>query len=334
MRERRRGWPLLALAFALVVAGVGVGAETGSRQVAAATWTSTEPGSPTGSRLEIEWRDPSNPDAQPPGIQTIIIELPPGSVIDDSAVPRCAASDAALLSLGAAACPAGSRIGGGTLVSDSGPSSPVPRYTTSAVTIFNGRGEQIALAETESGPPIRAVGRTKIHGTRLTAEIPSFPQGAPPERSLVALKRLSFRFDRVVRGGVAYARTPRVCPRGGAWISRLTFVYRDEVTAHALTASPCRRKRGRPRIVISGVPRGRCAADPFEVRVRITDASRLRRAILHLDRRRLRLTKRSSFAARVPVRNLRAGRHRLRVAARDTAGNAAVRAVGFRRCRG
>src|SRR3954451_17685942 len=154
-------------------AGDGPLATPTGRQEATIATTSTRPGAPTGSDFAVKWRNPADPDAQPPGIETILIKLAPGSVIDTSALKRCGASDAELIAIGAGACPAASRLGGGTIVSDSGPSSPVPRFVENEVTIFNGAQEQIALAETKAPPTVRAVGRTSIDGNTLRAEIPS-----------------------------------------------------------------------------------------------------------------------------------------------------------------
>ena len=327
-----------AIAVLGLTAGAGGGGgaaatTSGSRQVASLGTTSTSPGSPTGSHFEVEWGDPADSDAQAPGVETMIIQLPAGSKIDSGALPRCQASDAELMASGASACPAASRIGSGLLVSDAGPNSPVPRYTENAVTIFNGPDEQIAFAETKTPPTIRAVGRTMIEGATLRAEIPSFPQGAPPDLSLVSLKRLSFKFDRIVRDGRAYARTPPRCPATASWTTALTFIYRDGVRERILADSPCHADRIRPHVTIRGVPRQECLRRARRVRVRVADQSPLRRVLLRVDRRRLRRTDRARFSARIPLGRLDAGAHRLSVVAVDAAGNVAREARRFRRCK-
>jgi DNA-binding beta-propeller fold protein YncE len=87
----------------------------------------------------------------------------------------------------------------------------------------------------------------------------------------------------------------------------------------------------RPRIRVRGVPR-RCGNRGFRARVIIRDQSALRSARVMVRDRRLRSTRRKTFRVRVPVRSLRTGRHRLRVAAVDEAGNRGRRVVRFRRC--
>jgi hypothetical protein len=66
--------------------------------------------------------------------------------------------------------------------------------------------------------------------------------------------------------------------------------------------------------------------------VRIRDRSALRYARLALDGRRKLNTRSKSFSVRIRASRLRSGRHRITVAARDSAGNRRVRSVRFTRC--
>src|SRR4051794_36028292 len=73
------------------------------------------PGTPTSLNLHIFYKDPKDPQAQPPPQRKIVIEAPEGSIIDSGAVPKCLAGDAELQLAGEAACSSDSRIGSGTL---------------------------------------------------------------------------------------------------------------------------------------------------------------------------------------------------------------------------
>jgi hypothetical protein len=86
--------------------------------------------------------------------------------------------------------------------------------------------------------------------------------------------------------------------------------------------------------MIAGVRgRGRsCTRRDFRARVRIRDRSALSYARLTLDGRRKLNTRRKSFGVRIRASRLRSGRHRITVAARDSAGNRRVRSVRFTRC--
>ena len=86
-----------------------------------------------------------------------------------------------------------------------------------------------------------------------------------------------------------------------------------------------------PRVTVARVPR-RCTSRGFRVRVRIASADSRHEATVFLDGRRVAKTQRTSFKLRVPARQLRKGRHRVTVLARDVAGNRTRRSFRFRRC--
>jgi hypothetical protein len=75
----------------------------------------------------------------------------------------------------------------------------------------------------------------------------------------------------------------------------------------------------------------RCRHRRLRARIRILDQSPLRFAAARAPGRSKK-TRRKRFRLTVPVKGLRPGRHRIRVRAKDTAGNFSRRVVGFRRC--
>jgi hypothetical protein len=75
----------------------------------------------------------------------------------------------------------------------------------------------------------------------------------------------------------------------------------------------------------------KCRHRRFPARILVLDQSPLRYAHARAPGRRRR-TKTKDFAINVPLRNLSPGRHRLRVRAKDAAGNFARRVIRFRRC--
>lgn len=86
-----------------------------------------------------------------------------------------------------------------------------------------------------------------------------------------------------------------------------------------------------PRIRIRGLPDG-CTRDDFRIRVRIRDESDLRRAKVLLDGKVIKQTDRKRFRARIPAQRLVSGEHRIKVVAKDTAGNRNQKVKTFRRC--
>jgi hypothetical protein len=75
-----------------------------------------------------------------------------------------------------------------------------------------------------------------------------------------------------------------------------------------------------------------CTSRNFTARVRLHDASGIRRVKVYVDGKLVRRTTRSRFSLRISVRGLRVGSHTLTVIARDRAGNRSVTRRRFGRC--
>jgi hypothetical protein len=318
----------------------------GARQQASIAYTTTEPGAPTGFRYSVDFMDPANPGGKPYSIAQIVSRDHPGFAIDTTVPAVCTATDAELLAVGAAGCPQDSRIGGGTIISDTGGAvGPIPRMPENRVDNFNGGDHIIGVAESTNTPLIpgvsRIVTRSPISGDPPTTTItfPEFP-GSPPPDSYTAIKSIRLLGSAIVREGRAAARTPPTCPASGHWTIKITFIYRDGVTQHVDSPSPCGAgpaggevpDRTAPSIRLRGLPRRTCVRGAFPVRVRATDESGLRRLGMRLDGRRIHATSRARFRRVLRARRLRPGTHRVTVRARDTAGNRASRTARFRRC--
>ena len=335
-----------ALAVTLLSgSGVAVG-QGGSRQSASLDFDEQHPGETTGTRLAIDYVNPSDPAAKPPAVQRVVLRLAPGTTFDTSVPPRCEASDQQLMAGGASACDAASRVGGGELDLDTGTAGP-GRVLQYNVTLLNNAGQLIFLLESKSNPSSRIVARAAVQGTTITTDVSAVP-GGPPD-GFTAIKRVRLKLDPRSTGQGAnrrsYVATPASCPSDRRWTSSATFTYRDGVSQTVASSSPCagggssndaaRRDHKAPRIRVRGVPGRSCARRAFRVHVRIGERwSGLRRAELRLDGRRRVVTARRRFSRRIRTSALRRGvRHRLTVVALDRAGNRSVKRVGFRRCR-
>lgn len=301
--------------------------------------TSEAPGDSSGRRVVIDHVNPRDAEGKPPAIQHELIELHPGTVVDTFAIPQCTASDPELLLRGPAACPKGSIVGSGEIQVDTGIPGPF-RIVVNDITLINAPNELIFSTRSRGTPvPIPFVVRETVAGNTFQLRFPALP-GTPPDGGAPTLEMLHFQNRSSVRNGRrrSYITTPPSCPASGHWTNRIRFTFRDGVAQTYADKSPCQRRRARddkpPRIRIRGVPGSRCASRDIRVRVRIFERwSGLLRARMSLDGRRLRQTRRKRFSARIDVRRLRPGRHRVRVVAVDRAGNRRARAARFRRCR-
>jgi uncharacterized repeat protein (TIGR01451 family) len=100
-----------------------------------------------------------------------------------------------------------------------------------------------------------------------------------------------------------------------------------------ISAAPAGRvDRRKPSVGVAGVQAAGCSRTAFTARVRIRDASALRRVVVTVDGRTLRRTKQKRFTISIPAQNMRAGRHTLRVLAVDARGNRRMVSRQFRRC--
>lgn len=194
--------------------------------------------------LDLEFRNPEDPSLKPHAVARMVVHRPQGGVIDTTVPPQCRASDAQLMLEGAAACPAGSKIGSALSVSDTGGGGPFPRYSETAISDFNGHNEIIGVGVNNDIPALRFVDRTKIDGNTTTTNFPLIP-GAPPPDPYTPLKSLHLVIPAYVRGGRAYMRTPPRCPAAGYWTTTLEFTYRDGVTESVESRSPCQKRATR-----------------------------------------------------------------------------------------
>jgi hypothetical protein len=197
-------------------------------------YVSRAPGVSTGLTTVMTWSDPGAPGGVPKVIKKIRLRFQPGTRFDTSALPRCAASDEAIKSRGAAACPAKSRVGSGSTV---GVFASGLQFTTK-VTLLNAN-RQIIVLVTLNGAPVTEF-RDQVQRDTITVK-PVLPAG-------VALKRLALRIDphSTGRGAAqkAYMRTPPTCAASGHWTTAGTFSYADGSGRTFLSRTACR-ARGR-----------------------------------------------------------------------------------------
>jgi hypothetical protein len=214
--------------------------QSGSRQTVDLVFDEQRPARTSGVRLAIDYINPEDPAAKPPAVQKVVIALAAGSAIDTSVPARCEASNAQLMTAGGAACPAGSRVGGGEVDLDTGVPGPA-RIAQFDVTEFNNKDELILLLESKSEPRTRIVARSVISGGTITTEVSPVP-GGPPD-GFTAIKRVRLSLEPVSVGEGAsrrsYVTTPDSCPTEKAWTNTVTFTYRDGVSQTVSDSSPC-----------------------------------------------------------------------------------------------
>jgi hypothetical protein len=235
----------VGIAAMVTLAGADLAvAQSGLRQTFAASFTTGHGASPTGFRESIDYANPDDPSGKPWAVQRIAVALHPGARIDTSVPEQCKAADSELMLQGAAACPPGSRVGGGEVDVDAGMAAgPIPRVIHSRATFFNNDHQLILFTESVNTPgaPVRTAGRVAVGERTFTNEVPPIPAFPPPDPFL-AVKRVRIVLDSISTGpGRSFITTPATCPATHSWSTAATFSYRDGVTQTVSAASPCTR---------------------------------------------------------------------------------------------
>ena len=236
-----------AVALLIGLAPATASAQSGSRQSAGLTFTEREPGVPSGLHLTIDYVNPADPSAKPPAVRNVVQTLAAGALIDTTIPERCTASDAQLMVQGADACPAGSRVGSGTVSIDTG--FPEPGRFIVADTVFFNNTDELILLSTDRASGARVVTRSEIRSREIETTLAALP-GTPPDGG--AIDVVDFRLAKVSRavGGAqrGYITTPADCPDDRDWLNTIRFTYADGVSQTVSSRSPCTegaRKKGR-----------------------------------------------------------------------------------------
>ncbi|HEY1358203.1 MAG TPA: hypothetical protein VGF21_07855 [Thermoleophilaceae bacterium] len=306
----RYGRQIGIIAIALALAGGGQAhAESTAAVDFELGFVSRTPGSVTGMRFYSLYKDPSDPRAKPSPLREVTIEAPAGTRFNGAALPACHATDMELKAQGRDACPASSRVGGGSLTVMTGfgpPLDPVP----SDATLFNSGNGVIELFTQPGTNATLGIDRTTLTGpSTLTAHPPVTPGGPPDGESSV--REVHLAYD---TGAKPFIRTPASCPPDGRWVGRLRFRTKDGHAYSARSTTPCTRQE--PRLHVRVAPRRVRAGQRrrFRVRVRSSSAACVRAATIHFAGRRVRTNRRGRASLRLRLR--RTGRRRLVVTKR------------------
>src|SRR3954469_12343829 len=234
---RKKAVGMVALALAVLVPSLLLSTAVATAESTPAadfdlSFGARTPAAATLMAIRIVYKNPDDPNAAPSPQRRIVIELPQGTRIDGDAVPVCTASDAELQALGPSACPAGSRVGGGTaeLRTDGGPAfDPF----IDDVDIFNGGKELVELFTHQRDGVRIGVGRRQMTSPDTLTETPPPQPGAPPDFES-SVRVLDFKF-----AASPFITTPASCPADGQWRSKLTFDTADGHTYTASSTTPC-----------------------------------------------------------------------------------------------
>jgi hypothetical protein len=237
---RRRSIPLLVLAW-LCAWPAAAGAEPVDFAHGRVDhrYTTTLPGAPTGFSFTGTYHAANEPSGDPPYMRKMVFYPPAGMRYDTSVPERCTATDLQLQIQGPSACPADSRLGGGTARGKF-----MGSESTLEVDLFNNAGEQVMLARS---PIVATVSRGRIgpDGTVEYATPTCYPAivTCPGDNALQIGSSVST--PAYTRGGRSYTTTPPKCPKAGFWRSPIRFWWADGAEETVVTKQPCTRPAAR-----------------------------------------------------------------------------------------
>jgi len=235
----------LSLASVGAVAGSAAGNPvSGPHETIDNRLTTTQPNAPSGFAFDGTYHAAGNPRGNPPYMRRMIFYNRSGTRYDTSVPARCSASDVELEMRGAAACPAGSRIGGGMSTA-----LFMGRFSSTVqVDFFNNTNQQIILARS---PFVSTVARGRIFpdGSTEFASPTCFPYvppaGCPVDTLLQMKSSITVPPFTKTSNGVtrSYLTTPRTCPATGRWNSPVRLWWADGTVDTVVIPQPCTRPR-------------------------------------------------------------------------------------------
>jgi hypothetical protein len=201
-------------------------------------WSSTtQPNASAALGYAARYHAAGDPDGDPPALRHLLIELPAGTRIDTTVLPRCTASDFEIRIRGESACPPGARIGTGeATVKQLGVG--VATYPT---VLYNAPDDMLELVK--SGDRVVGVVHTYVRGSTLDGPVPTcLTGGSPPDGcpfdQLVLLKN-HLQVEPFSVDGRNYGTTPPTCPKSRRWEARVTLTYGDGSVDTVTPWAPC-----------------------------------------------------------------------------------------------
>ncbi|MEA2473205.1 MAG: hypothetical protein QOE06_1120 [Thermoleophilaceae bacterium] len=205
------------------------------RTVLEVRFLTATPGTPTGVYMRFLYRDENDPDARPPYIRSLFMDLPPGTRIDESAVPACTAGDAEIKAQGTMSCPPETLMAKGTLVARPGTFAEDP--FVGDVYFFHSQGYWLEMVTARGSPSVIGYDRFYIEGSRLRAAPAATPGGFPDGET--AIREVTFTMQPRIAGGHSFFTTPPTCPADGRWVTNASFTFDDGVPDPTTAVSDC-----------------------------------------------------------------------------------------------
>ena len=238
MRNRAVGAGAI-VAMLLWASGASATPVSGPHETVDEQATTTQPGAPTGFVYDGTYHAAGDPNGNPPYMRKMVTYNDPGLRYDTSVPKRCTASDAQIAIQGPSACPAGSRVGGGTASA-----LFLGNPSTVDVDVFNNKDQIMIVGHS---PFVTSVSRGHINPDSSVefASPTCFPSGSSTPCPVDDLLQTGSHVDvpaytKTSNGVVrSYMTTPPTCPASGHWDTPIRFWWADGTVDTVTTQQAC-----------------------------------------------------------------------------------------------
>jgi hypothetical protein len=200
--------------------------------------SSHKPKTSTGIAFKVEFGDPAAANGVPSGLKDFKITMPKGAKIDPAGAAQCKTTDADLMSKGAGACPAATRIGTGKATATSTDGSTnldVAGYVFNAKAAGKSSWLFVFLINNDYAASFYA----PVKGPTLSAKGLT---GAVPGDLLVTKFAGTIVKHSKGRGKKKHnlISTPSSCPKNKKWTNKATWVFVDGSKDSSTSTSACK----------------------------------------------------------------------------------------------
>jgi hypothetical protein len=227
------------LVVALVpLAAIGAAAAFASSQATTFSFkqSSHKAKTSTGIAFNVQFGDPDAANGVPSGLKDFKITMPKGAKIDPAGAAQCKTTEADLMSKGAAACPAASRIGTGKASATNGSA-----VVDVAGFVFNAKasGKNVWLFLFLINNGYAASFNAPVKGATLSAKNLS---GAVPGGLIVTKFAGTIGKHSKGRGKKKHdlITTPSTCPKNKKWTNKATWTFVDGSKDSSTSTSACK----------------------------------------------------------------------------------------------
>lgn len=198
--------------------------------------SSHKPGTSTGVAFNVAFGDPAAANGLPAGLKDFKITMPKGAKIDPAGAAQCKTTAAKLMSKGAAACPASTRIGTGkATATDGSVTVDVAGY------VFNEKvkGKNAWLFLFLINKSYAAAFDAPVKGGTLSAKglTGAVPGGLLVTKFAGAIGKHSKGSGKRKHNLIT---TPSSCPKSKNWVNKATWVFVDGSKDSSTSTSACK----------------------------------------------------------------------------------------------